>query len=114
MRIKSTYEDRKEDFSRYRNLKRLVFDDNSKRIETMGEVEIPEKDGDIFYKVTPQYENRLDLVAYKFYHNPLYWWVIAYASDIKDPFNVPSDTILRIPSTTTLYSLEEQLYERTL
>lgn len=114
MKIKRYYEDRSQAYSRYRSLKRIEYEDGTKRVETANPVNIPEKEGDTFFKVTYQYENRLDLIAFKFYNNQLYWWVIAYASNIKDPFNVPSGTVLRIPNPITLYTIEDNLNGRVI
>jgi hypothetical protein len=33
-----------------------------------------------------KYENRPDVISYKFYNNSKYWWVIALRNEIKDPF----------------------------
>lgn len=44
---------------------------------------------------------RLDTIAYKYYGNSKYWWVLADANDIKDtlinPFVLDSGTKLLIP-----------------
>ena len=53
---------------------------------------------DSYHEITAYDTLRLDLVAYKFYLNVEYWWIIAAANDILDPFNIPIRTILRIPS----------------
>ena len=42
-------------------------------------------DFDIRYKVESGDLRRLDKLAYKFYGNPLLWWVIAWANNISDP-----------------------------
>lgn len=99
------YEDTTDTNSRYRKLRRLESDDNTVRIETADKVVFPENLGDTFYKVTPKDANRLDLISYRMYGTPLYWWAIAEASFIKDPFRVPTGTILRIPSPASLYSI---------
>jgi hypothetical protein len=48
---------------------------------------------------TVVYESdRLDLLAYKYYGDVRYWWVIAQANSLgKGSFNVNPDTRLRIP-----------------
>lgn len=73
--------------------------------ETFIPKEIEVNPEDSYFTVTVEYENRLDLISMKFYKNPLFWWVIAEASDISDPFKVPVGTKLRIPSTSTLFSI---------
>ena len=67
--------------------------------------DIPFTDGDIYLTVDQNYENRLDKVAYAYYNNVKLWWVIAQASDIKNPLYVPVGTILRIPPFTTLFHI---------
>ena len=42
---------------------------------------------------------RLDQLAYKFYNDSSYWWVIAAASNIGWGLQVPPGTIIRIPSS---------------
>lgn len=42
--------------------------------------------------------DRLDLLAYKYYGDVKYWWVIAQANNLgKGSFNIDPDTRLRIP-----------------
>lgn len=42
---------------------------------------------------------RLDYLAYKYLNRPDLWWAIAeYNPEIKDFFNIPAGTVLRIPS----------------
>ena len=104
--ITKYYEDTSDANSRYRRLRRIRFDDGSTKIETANKISLPESNGDAFYTVTPEDAHRLDLISHKMYGTPLFWWVIAEASDIKDPFTVPVGTVLRIPEPSTLYSLE--------
>lgn len=53
---------------------------------------------DIYYVVTNMTVNRLDLISLKMYNSPIYWWVIAEANFIFDPFNeVYLGRKLRIP-----------------
>lgn len=58
---------------------------------------------DSYYVVTLETENRLDMVANLFYNSPRYWWVVALANYIIDPFDVPKGTRLRIPPLSALY-----------
>lgn len=104
--IKRWFEDTSDGYSRYRRLRRLEHEDGTTRVETPEKVVMLESTGDSFFTVTPDVENRLDLISYRFYGTPLYWWAIAYASEIKDPFKVPVGTVLRIPEPSTLYSIE--------
>lgn len=41
---------------------------------------------------------RLDTLAYQYYGDPDYWWVIALANRIMDPFTLPVGQQLRIPT----------------
>jgi nucleoid-associated protein YgaU len=41
---------------------------------------------------------RLDSLAYQYYGDSEYWWVIALANRIMDPFALTPGTRLRIPS----------------
>lgn len=89
--------------SRYRKLRRLVNDSEEQYVETAEPVNVPKSADDTFHIVTEKDYNRLDLVSWQYYGNPLLWWVIAEASDIRDPFNVPRDTVLRIPNKNTIF-----------
>ena len=53
---------------------------------------------DSYHELTAYDVLRLDLVAYHYYINVEYWWIIAAANEILNPFNLAIGTILRIPS----------------
>lgn len=91
-----------EPLSRYKHLSRIE-EDGFNYIETVNPLKIPKNSTDSYFKVTKKYENRLDLISYKFYNTVLLWWVIAKASNILDPLNVKEGTLLRIPSKTSIY-----------
>lgn len=42
--------------------------------------------------------DRLDTLAHRYYGDSDYWWVIAVANRIQDPFSLRPGTRLRIPS----------------
>lgn len=65
--------------------------------------EIPYSVSDTYYTVPPSKENRLDIISNDHYGIVSLWWVIALASDIRDPFKVPQGTVLRIPPLSTLF-----------
>jgi hypothetical protein len=44
---------------------------------------------------------RLDHLAYKFYSNPNYWWILASANNIKGSMYVEEGTQIRIPRDLT-------------
>jgi nucleoid-associated protein YgaU len=91
--------------SRYKNLYRLLNDKDEEYIESYDKITIPKNKTDTFHVVTKADENRLDLISFNYYNTPLLWWVIAEASDITDPFNVPINTVLRIPNKQSLYGI---------
>lgn len=41
---------------------------------------------------------RLDVIAHRYYGDEEYWWVIALANGISDPFSVPAGRRLRVPT----------------
>lgn len=90
--------------SRYYRLRVVKEDDGASYDETMRTVNIPLYSDDIYYEVDARTKNRLDLISASIYGTPLLWWVIAYASDIDDPLNVPIGTMLRIPRAERLYT----------
>ena len=49
-------------------------------------------------------EDRLDIISTSFYGTPKYWWVIAMANNIIDPFTLEIGTNLRIPPIISLYN----------
>lgn len=89
--------------SRYRKLDRILNDRDERYVETSEPIPIPKSATDTFHIVTAKDENRLDLISWQYYGNVLLWWVIAMASDIIDPFDVPRDTVLRIPDKSTVF-----------
>lgn len=91
--------------SRYIKMKRIKDYEGVECQETYIPKDIEEKSTDTYYIVPPGYENRLDLISMKFYNNPLYYWVIAQASGISDPFHVSTGTRLRIPSPESVFSV---------
>jgi len=56
-----------------------------------------------FYNVDDRDEGRLDLISYKVYGNPRYWWVIAIANQIEDALSRPvRGESLKIPSSDSI------------
>lgn len=90
--------------SRYSNVRRIL-DSESARLyhETINKQEIPETSDDIYYTVDNTSINRLDIISNRYYDTPLYWWIIAIANNIIDPFDIKLGTVLRIPPLTSLY-----------
>jgi len=91
--------------SRYSRLRRLYDKDKGVYFhENWTQKFIDESSSDQYYTVTESEKDRLDLIAYSFYGTPKYWWVIAIANYIIDPFDVPVGTYLRIPPILSLYN----------
>lgn len=97
--------DSKNHFDRYRNCKILVDKETGERLLSTREIDsIVEYPTDYYHRVESHEVDRLDLIAHKYYKNPLLWWVIAQANDIHDPFiALEPGTLLRIPSLESLY-----------
>lgn len=93
-----------ENTSRYRNSYRILNKDDEQYVATYDGKVIPKSPDDSYHIVTIKDENRLDLISFHYYKTPLLWWLIAEASDIIDPFNVPVNSVLRIPSMSNIYS----------
>lgn len=87
---------------------RLILDqdENLKYHETFNNTEIIESDKDTYVTVDQLNENRLDIIARDAYGYPTYWWIIAHANKIIDPFDIPIGTVLRIPPINSLYLSE--------
>lgn len=90
---------------RYKNLRRIQ-DPETKNIyhETWFQKIIDKSNEDQYFTVSIAEQGRLDTIANKYYNTPRFWWVIALANNIIDPFDVPIDTVLRIPSIVSLYN----------
>ena len=91
--------------SRYKRDQRIVNDNLEEYIETHNKKTIAESSSDSYYVVTKKDEQRLDLISFNYYKTPLLWWVIAEASGITDPFDVPIGTVLKIPDISAIYGV---------
>lgn len=91
---------------RYKNCAILKDKDTGEVLISTRDIEsIPKNVLDIYHTITIDEEFRLDILADRYYNNPLMWWVIAQANDIYDPLSRPkSGEIIRIPNVATLYS----------
>lgn len=89
--------------SRYHRFNRIRDDEGDEYLESYEELKLPERADDHYHQVQPGEENRLDLISYKYYGTPLLYWVIAEASGLDDPQNVPAGITLRIPTRASLY-----------
>lgn len=93
--------------SRYRKLKRLINNRDEQYVETAEPFKVPKNADDTFHIVSMKDENRLDLISWQYYGNTYMWWVIAEASDIIDPFDIPKDTVLRIPNKANVIGFND-------
>lgn len=63
-----------------------------------------------YYTVPTLEENRLDLIAYKFYGSPNYAWIISYMNNIEDGYTVYAGQKIKIlDNFTDLFSKGELL-----
>ena len=91
--------------SRYARLRTIQDKDTGKTYhETWFQKIIDKSKSDQFYIVNKDTENRLDAISNIYYNTPRYWWVVALANYIIDPFDVPEGTRLRIPPLISLYN----------
>jgi phage tail protein X len=82
--------------SRYQNNETKKLNDGRTVYRSKIYPEIPLSDTDIY--VATETGDRLDTLAYQYYNNASYWWVIAAANNIHNaPFGLKDGTILRIP-----------------
>ena len=88
--------------SRYGKYRQIV-DNLDSYVETFNQTKIPTSEDDIFHTVQKEQENRLDIIANIYYNDPSFFWVIAIANELVDPFVVQTGSILRIPSLASLY-----------
>lgn len=89
---------------RYQNLRTIEDPDTNKIVhESYNQKVIKRQPTDSYFTVTLEEVDRLDIVANKVYGVARYWWVIAMANYLLDPFDVPVGTQLRIPTIMSLY-----------
>lgn len=77
--------------SRYKGLRQVVHNPTNaaERFITLETVNALTSNASYrYYTVPVSEENRLDLIAYKFYGSPNYSWVISYMNNIEDGFTV--------------------------
>ena len=102
--------------SKYNNLTSTELDVEIKRryYTSILDPEIPKHSDDIY--VVSTFGDRLDLLAWNYYQNVRYWWIIAAANPElrKDTLNLEVGTQIRIPkdfqSATLL--LRQQIISR--
>lgn len=92
--------------SRYRRFD-VIKDSNGDRfLESWRKIEIRETENDSFHEIQTKEENRLDLIANQYYDNHKFWWIIALANNLNNPFDLEVGEVLRIPSLEAIYGYE--------
>jgi phage tail protein X len=82
--------------SRYENNEKKKTFDGKEVLRTRIYPNIPLRDDDVY--VMTETGDRLDTLAWQYYENPTFWWIIASANNIHDaPLGLKDGTILRIP-----------------
>jgi nucleoid-associated protein YgaU len=95
--------DSKNQNSRYNRKKVLVQEDGTEFLESFDKLNLKESGSDKFHLVLAGEKNRLDIISYKYYGTPLLYWIIAEVNNLNNPTLVEPGTVLRIPSTTSVY-----------
>lgn len=96
--------------SRYKSLYRILEDNDEQYLETYDHFNVPVNSDDTYHVVKASDQNRLDIISYNYYGTSLLWWIIAEASGITDPFNIPVNTVLRVPSISSLLATNKGYY----
>ena len=98
--------------SRY-SIYRQIIDENKEIYhETANQTVIKETDEDLYHEVLKEEENRLDIIANKYYGNADFAWIIAMGNNLIDPFIVTPGEVLRIPNFNSLMQWNGPLCER--
>lgn len=91
--------------SRYSTVRRLQDKDTGKIYhENWNKKGIDTTSEDSYFVVTKREEGRFDIISNDYYNTPRFWWVIAIANNIIDPFELEIGTRLRIPQILSLYN----------
>ena len=89
--------------SRYAILRKIKNQkENVSYLETQNARYPEDSSMDQYHVVSPGEENRLDIIAYKYYNDASLYWAIALANNIFDTYTIPVGTSLRIPALATL------------
>lgn len=97
--------------SRYKVL-RVIEDQGYTYLETYNQVKVPESYDDSYHIVEHSEVNRLDIISEKYYNTPDYWWAIALANNMIDPFIINEGVMIRIPSRLTLNDIKNKILLR--
>ena len=83
--------------SRYGKLNVLVNENNQRYLKSPKKRVFRKSRRDKIYVVEPDFEDRIDMVSFKFYNTPHLWWVIAEMNGIRNPMRLEVGVVLRIP-----------------
>lgn len=97
--------------SRYQVL-RVIEETPSTYLETYNQVKIPVSPDDSYHVVSQAEVGRLDMIANDYYGIPEYWWIIAIANNMVDPFLVNEGVMLRVPSLLTVSNYNNKILLR--
>ena len=91
---------------RYTTVRRIKDRDTGKLFhENWNKKTVDNSAQDEYFTITLREKDRLDIVANDYYNNPKFWWMIAIANNIIDPFDVPIGTRVRIPDILSFYNV---------
>jgi len=80
---------------RYKSINRKQDENGTQIIATSIMPTVKKRNSDLFVVMVEK--TRLDHLAYKFYNNPHYWWIIANANGITGTMYAKLGTQIRIP-----------------
>lgn len=93
--------------NRYTNYTTPKVVENTKYVPGLVRKESNYTGPEVFHIVKSNEVDRLDLISYTYYNNPLYWWVIAVHNKIKNPRSeYQAGEILKIPMDLSIFFSE--------
>lgn len=98
--------------SRYSIYRQIIDDENNMYTETSNQTPIDNSQYDKYHEVLKEEVGRLDIISNKYYNTPVYFWVIAMANNIIDPFNIHEGEVLRIPNFNSTMNWNGPLFNR--
>jgi hypothetical protein len=99
------------DTSRYKHIDELLLEDGKLIKSTLGLVDLGVYpfDGISTHIVSAAEENRLDIIATKYYGSASMYWVLCYANVMSDPYDLPIGKSLIIPNKEALWKFPNPL-----
>lgn len=98
LRLQDSLISKKSFDSRYYFTQQIIDSNNNILYNLFQGVDYTNYSGFIYHIVEPGEKDRLDIVAYEYYQDSSYWWLIAMVNNIIDPFILVPGTQLKIPS----------------